>query len=147
MHASEVTRELAGMYSQGVDFSQPANQRIALRLLGADDGDGVILLTRMRTVAPADCGAPAAPGACANEGYAVVVQQVVIGDPALRPSSLGMPGNVDRTTGKVPDWQHDPSARVADSRVVIKAGESAYAAETFLVAPDGRSGVYARTLF
>jgi hypothetical protein len=146
IHANQVSRDLASMYAQGVDFSQPANRNIALRLLDSHDGRTVLIFTRIRGVSPADCGP--SPGAqCTNNGYPAIVQRIVIGDPDLHPSSLGSPPSVDPATGNVLNWTTDASARVTDSGVSLKPGESAYAAETFIAGPDDHTGVYARTLF
>jgi hypothetical protein len=144
MHASQVTHDLASMYAQGVDFSQAANQSIARRLLDPQDGKAVLILTRLRLVTPTDCGASAQ---CANNGLPVIVQRIVIGDPELRPSTLGTPLSIDRRTGNVLNWAIDASARVSDATVTLKAGESGYAAEAFIAGPDDQGGVYARTLF
>jgi len=144
-HATQVSRDLASMYAQGVDFSQPANRNIALQLLDRSDGRTLLILTRIHNVGPGDCGnTPVVQ--CSNNGYAVITQRILIGDPQLRPSSLGAPLSVDQTTGNVLGWATDASARVTDSSVTLKPGESAFAAEAFITGPDEQTGVYARTL-
>jgi hypothetical protein len=145
-HATQVSHDLASMYSQGVDFAQKANQNIALRLLDPHDGKAVLILTRIHDVAASDCG-PAADAQCPNSGYLVVVQRIVIGDPELHSSSVGAPRSVDRNTGNVLNWATDVSARLSDSSISLKPGETGYAAETFISGPDEHTGVYARTLF
>jgi hypothetical protein len=144
-HATQVSRDLASMYAQGVDFSQPANRNIARQLLDRSDGRALLILTRIHTVGPADCGSMPVIQ-CSNNGYAVITQRIVIGDPQLRPSSLGAPLSIDQTTGNVLSWANDASARVTDSSVTLKPGESAFAAEAFITGPDEQTGVYARTL-
>ena len=145
-HAAEVSRDLASMYSQGVDFSQQMNQHIALRLLNPSDGKAMLILSRLRTVGHADCGS--APDAqCPNYGYPVIVQRIVIGDPNLHTSSLGVPLSIDHTSGEVLNWATDVSARVTDSSVTVKSGETAFAAETFIAGPEEHTDVYARTIF
>lgn len=144
-HATQVSRDLASMYAQGVDFSQPANRNIARQLLDRSDGQALLILTRIHNVGPADCGSiPVAQ--CSNNGYAVITQRIVIGDPQLRPSSLGAPLSIDQTSGNVLSWATDASARVTDSSVSLKPGESAFAAEAFITGPDEQTGVYSRTL-
>jgi hypothetical protein len=145
VHANQVSRDLASMYAQGVDFSQPANQSIARRLLDPRDGKTLIILTRVRVVTASDCGSGSA--ACANSGYPVIVQRIVIGDPELHASTLGNPASVDRGNGNVQNWATDVSARVTDPGVSLKAGEFGFAAEAFMCGLDDQSGVYARTLF
>jgi hypothetical protein len=144
-HATQVSRDLASMYAQGVDFSQPANQNIARQLLNRSDGRTLLILTRIRSVGPADCGNTPVMQ-CSNNGYAVITQRIVIGDPQLRPSSLGAPLSIDQTSGNVLSWATDASARVSDSSLTLKPGESAFAAEAFITGPDEQTGVYARTL-
>ena len=145
MHARQVSRELASMYSQGIDFANPTNKSVARQLLESADERGVVVLSRLKTVEEADCAAT--PGDCANRGLAVIVQRFVIGEADLRPSSLGMPRSIDPATGAVLNWRNDDSARVADAQVSLKPGESAYAVETYIVGPDERLGVYARSLY
>lgn len=146
MHADEISRDLASMYSQGVDFSQPANRSIAMRLLGTDADHSLVILTRMRAVSEPDC-TPSGASDCVNNGYPVVVQRIVIGDATLRESTLGAPRSIDPSTGTVLNWAHDASARVPDAGITLKPGESAYAAEAYLSAPGGRQGVFARSVF
>ncbi len=144
-HATQVSRDLASMYAQGVDFSQPANQNIARQLLNRSDGKALLILTRIRSVVPADCGStPIAQ--CSNNGYAVITQRIAIGNTELRPSSLGAPLSIDQATGNVLSWATDTSARVVDSSVTLKPGESAFAVEAFITGPEEHTGVYARTL-
>ncbi len=144
VHANQVAHDLASMYSQGVDFSQPSNQNIARQLL-AQDAKSLIILTRIRGVAATDCAQMPA-SQCTNSGNAVIVQRIVIGNPELRPSSLGTPLSIDRETGNVLNWATDTSARVTDSNLTLKPGETAYAAEAYIEGPDEHTGVYARTL-
>ena len=146
LHAHQVSHDLASMYAQGVDFSQEANRNIARRMLDPRDGKSVLIFTRMRTVSAGDCGPdPAAP--CLNNGYPVIVQRIVIGDADLHSSTLGAPASIDPATGNVLNWATDVSARVSDTAVSLKPGESSFAAETFIAGLDDQTGVYARTLY
>src|ERR1700691_223458 len=73
-NAYQISRDVASMYAQGVNFSQRANQNIALSVAdgkGIDvrGGRGVVILSKIRVVHPSDC--PEAPaGKCQNQGYA-----------------------------------------------------------------------------
>ena len=150
-HAKQISRDIASMYAQGMDFSLSANQTIAQRVgegLGMNirAGQGVLILSKIRVVHDADCQEPA-PAQCANNGYAVVTQRYVMGNPALRASSFGTPGHVDPATGNVQNWRDDPSARAQDFPVNLKAGEFTYAAECYLTKPESGSGVYSRTMY
>lgn len=69
--ANQVSRDIASMYSQGVDFSKAENQAIALRVaegagIQLDGGRGVVILSKLRIVKESDCAA----GPCANLGLA-----------------------------------------------------------------------------
>ena len=150
-HVKQISRDIASMYAQGMDFSRGANQTIALRVgegMGMDvrAGKGVLILSKLRVVHDTDCQEPAA-AACANKGYAVVTQRYVMGNPALRASSFGTPGNVDLATGNVQNWLNDPSARAQDFPANLKPGEFTYAAECYLTSPESGTGVYSRTMY
>lgn len=145
----QVSRDLASMYAQGMDFSKHANQTIAGRVaegLGLDihSGQSVLILSKIRVVHDSDCQAAQH---CANNGYPVVVQRIVIGNAALRSSSFGTPAKVDPANGEVPDWTNDPSARAQDFQATLRPGEFTYAAECYLNSTESRRGVYSRTMF
>jgi hypothetical protein len=150
-HVKQISRDIASMYAQGMDFSRSANQTIALRVgegLGMDirAGQGVLILSKIRVVHDVDCPS-VVPAQCRNKGYAVVTQRYVIGDAALRASSFGTPGNVEAATGNVQNWPDDPSARAQDFPPSLKPGEFTYAAECYLTSPESRAGVYSRAMF
>jgi hypothetical protein len=150
-HANQVSRDVASMYAQGLDFSSTANQDIALKVaegLGMNirGGKGVLILSKIRVVHGTDCAAVGASH-CANEGYAVITQRYVIGNRALRASSFGTPTYIDSGTGNVRDWTNDVTARAEDFPTNLKAGESTYAAECYLASQEPRGGVYSRAMF
>ena len=150
-HAKQITHDLASMYALGMDFSQSANQSIAMRVADGLDanipgGGGVLILSKIRLVGDADCQTQS-PEHCRNKGFAVVTQRYVFGNSALRSSSLGVPANIDAATGNVRNWADDPTARAQDFQAVLKPGEFTYAAECFLTSPESRNGIYARTMF
>jgi hypothetical protein len=150
-HANQVSRDVASMYAQGLDFATPANQDIAVKVaegMGIDirGGKGVLILSKIRVVHGDECG-PTSGGHCANEGYAVVTQRYVIGNASLRPSSFGTPAHIDPGSGNVRDWANDVTARAEDFPANLKAGESTYAAECYFASQESRGGVYARAMF
>jgi hypothetical protein len=150
-HAYQISHDVASMYAQGLDFSQSANQNIALNVaegLGIDmhGGKGVLILSKIRVVHPADCPASNA-GKCTNKGYAVITQRYVLGNQALRRSSFGTPASLDPASGLVRDWANDFTARAANFRANLKPGEVTYAAECYLTSPESHNGVYSRTMF
>jgi hypothetical protein len=146
-HANQVSRDVASMYAQGLDFANTANQDIALKVsegLGMDirGGRGVLILSRIRVVHASDC-----IGHCANEGFAVITQRFVIGNATLRASSFGTPAHLDAGTGNVKDWANDVTARAEEFPANLKAGESTYAAECYLASQEPLGGVYSRAMF
>jgi hypothetical protein len=150
-NAYQISHDVASMYAQGLDFSQRANQDIALsvadgRGIDVRGGRGVLILSKIRVVHASDC-AESAAAKCGNKGYAVVTQRYVLGDQTLRASSFGTPKAVDQLSGEVRDWANDRSARAADFPTNLKAGEFTYAAECFLTSPESHNGVYSRTMF
>jgi hypothetical protein len=149
-NAYQISHDVASMYAQGLDFSQQANQNIALSVAdgkGIDvrGGKGVLILSKIRVVYPADC--PSATEKCGNKGYAVVTERHVLGNQALRASSFGTPAIVDQISGQVRSWADDPSARAADFPANLKPGEVTYAAECYLTSPESGRGVYSRSMF
>ncbi len=150
-HANQISHDVGSMYAQGVDFSNGANQHIALSVaegIGIDiqGGKAVLILSKIRVVHPSDCPADAS-GKCNNKGYPVVIERYVLGNRSLRPSSFGTPGSLDPTSGQVRDWTNDLSARAANFASTLNPGEVTYAAECYLTSPESPSGIYSRTMF
>jgi hypothetical protein len=150
-HAYQISHDVGSMYAQGVDFSQRANQNIALSVaegIGIDieGGKGVVILSKIRVVHPMDCPSSVG-GKCSNRGYPVVVERYVLGNRTLRASSFGTPESLDPASGKVRDWANDLSARAANFSSTLKPGEITYAAECYLSSPESPTGVYSRTMF
>jgi len=146
--ANQVSHDIGSMYAQGVDFSQPANQSIAIRVaegagLRLQGGQAVVILSKLRLVREGDC----ADGPCPNLGRPVVVERFVIGSPELRSSSFGLPNGLNPDTGKVANWAADPSARAGDAALNLKPGEFTYAAECYIATADAGAGVYTRAMF
>ena len=150
-HANEISRDVASMYAQGIDFSKSANREIILRAaegLGVriDQGQGVLIISKIRVVHDSDCPADQSRG-CSNKGYPVITQRYVIGNAGLRSSSFGTPANIEAGTGNVHNWATDVSARAQDYSIRLNPGEVTYAAECYLAGPESRTGVYSRSMF
>jgi len=150
-HVYQISHDVGSMYAQGLDFSQGANQNIALNVAGGigidiQGGKGVLILSKIRVVHPSDCATNAAAN-CNNKGYPVVTERYVLGNRSLRPSSFGTPASIDPASGKVRDWTNDLSARAANFASSLKPGEVTYAAECYLTSPESPSGIYSRTMF
>jgi hypothetical protein len=150
-HAYQISHDVGSMYAQGLDFSQGANQNIALSVaegIGIDihGGRAVLILSKIRVVHPSDCP-PNDAEKCSNKGYPVITERYVLGNRQLRPSSFGTPASLDPASGKVRDWINDLSARADNFASSLKPGEVTYAAECYLTSPESTSGVYSRTMF
>lgn len=105
----QVARDVAHMYSNGVDFTQTANRNIVTQQLasgvGMTDagGNGVVVLSKIITIYQADCDA--AGLTCTNLGLPVFTQRITIGQATLRTGDFGAPnsgildssGNIDPT--------------------------------------------------
>jgi hypothetical protein len=149
--AYKISHDVGSMYAQGVDFSQTANQNIAMSVAEGDGidiqaGKGVLILSKIRVVQPSDCP-PNGAEKCGNKGYPVVTERYVLGNRSLRSSSFGTPASLDPVNGKVRDWVNDLSARAVNFVSSLKPGEVTYAAECYLTSPESPSGVYSRTMF
>jgi hypothetical protein len=103
----QVARDVAHMYSNGVDFTQATNRNIVTQQLasgvGMTDtgGSGVVVLSKVITVYQVDCNAVGLT--CTNLGLPVFTQRIVIGQASLRTGDFGAPssaildsaGNID----------------------------------------------------
>jgi Flp pilus assembly protein TadG len=98
VQALQVARDVAHMYSDGVDFSLPANQNIIINLLAAGTGmtatggNGVVIFSQVRSVYQVDCTA-AGVSPCTNLNLPVFTQRITIGNALLRSSVYGTPGS------------------------------------------------------
>jgi hypothetical protein len=130
LQTTHIARDMGHMYALGVDFSQTANQTLAVRLgqeigmkaTGDSSGDGVLILTTVTFVGRQACKSQgfadnAHPpnvdvARCLNYRHWVYVHRAKIGNTALRQSALGDPPNslMDATTGKI-----SPAAYVANT--------------------------------
>jgi Flp pilus assembly protein TadG len=96
IQALQVNRDVAHMYSDGVDFTQTTPQNIVVQQLAlgtgmtATGGNGVIILSQVKTVYQVDCTA-AAVASCNNLGLPVFTQRIVLGNKTLKTSAFGTP--------------------------------------------------------
>lgn len=164
VQAVQVCRDVAHMYSDGVDFSQAANQNIITQKLAAgtgmatNSGNGVVILSKITTVYQVDCDAAGYGGSCNNLRLPVFTQRVVIGNPALRTSVFGTPsaGILDAAGNIAPGVylrNTDPTVRTTYFESLLEdsiqratgsapappaqaQGEAVYVAEVFFQYPD-----------
>jgi Flp pilus assembly protein TadG len=173
VQVNQVCRDLAHMFVDGVDFTQTANQNLAVQLaqgtgMTANGGNGVVIFSRVMTVYQADCDAAGYSGSCGSLGQCVIVQRVVVGNSSLRASAFATPtpalmdasGNI---AGSVYLQNTDPSVQTvglaglltaAGEVGLIPQGSSVWITEVFFTAPDlsflgvdTSGGAYARFIF
>jgi hypothetical protein len=162
IQAVQVARDVAHMYSDGVDFTQTTPQNIIVQQLAlgtgitATGGNGVIILSQIHTIYQVDCTA-AGVSPCTNLGVPVFTQRVVVGNSTLRTSVFGTPsaGILDATGSISPAVylsNSDPSVRAAGFEAALDAaqisaggagtapaqaqGSAAYVVEVFFKYPD-----------
>ena len=167
----QVCRDVAHMYSEGLDFTTTGVKNIIVQLasgtgMTATGGNGAVILSRVITVYQADCDAAGVSGSCNNLNQQVFTQRIVIGNSALRSSAFGTPtpalmdgqGNISST---VYLQNTDPTVRATGFGTLLTAagetqadGQIAFVAEVFFPYPDisylGAStatGAYARFIF
>jgi Flp pilus assembly protein TadG len=153
IQAVQVCRDIAHMYSDGLDFTKPTMQNIALQLasgtgMTANGGNGVIILSRIVTVYQADCNSAGYPNTCNNLNNQVITQRIVVGNSSLRQSSFGTPtaslmdgsGNISPS---VYLQNTDPSVVATGFGAVLTAasetlvqGQAVYMAEVYFAYPD-----------
>jgi Flp pilus assembly protein TadG len=98
IQAVQVNRDVAHMYSDGVDFTQTTPQNIIIQQLAAGTGmtatggNGVVIFSQIETVYSVDCSA-AGISPCANQGLPVFTQRIVVGNSSLRSSQFGTPNS------------------------------------------------------
>jgi hypothetical protein len=182
LQVASIARTAGGMFVRGADFTQPAYQKILGKVSGdlgfadANDnllatGKGVVTLTVLMRIGTKQCASIVAPAVCNNLNKVVVTKQIVMGNTTLsRQSAFGNP-----TTGQMADGTFDANVYMSNTSFVVpgfgtapddttatpgvtldlRAGETAYAAEAYFVAPEwnlfpriyNQTGYYHRIYF
>jgi hypothetical protein len=158
IQVSQITRDAAHMFFDGVDFSVIGNQNVVGRLgsgmgLASDSsgtintsGNGVVILTQMIVVGGNECAAAgyASPySSCPNFHQLVIEKRIVIGNPSLRTSAFGSP----LTTLVQPDGAVHPADFCTDASVLVPTGapplslglvdgQFTYGVESYFLMPD-----------
>ena len=162
IQAEQMCRDIAHMYSDGVDFTQTTPQNIIVQQLAAGTGmtatggNGVVILSQVQTVYATDCTA-AGVSPCTNQGLPVFTQRIVVGNSALASSSFGTPSaTILNSSGNIA-----PSVYLTNSNSSVRtsgfesaldaasssaggsgvapaqpAGNTAYVVEVFIQYPD-----------
>ena len=141
IQTAQVNRDAGSMYVRGVDFSATFNRNILIRLgqglgLANTGGRGVVYLSKITWIPASKCVALGNPAGC-NSNTHVIVQRLTIGDPSLRPSSIGTPGALlILTDGSVNNYFTDDTAIATFPYMQLAENEYAYVAETYFDSPD-----------
>ena len=162
IQAVQVCRDVAHMYSDGVDFTQTTPQNIIVQQLAqgtgitATGGNGVIILSQIHTVYQVDCTA-AGITPCTNLNLPVFTQRIVVGNSALRTSVFGTPAPaILDASGSISPAVYlsnsNPTVRAAGFEAALDAaqvsaggagtapaqaqGTAAYVVEVFFQYPD-----------
>jgi hypothetical protein len=168
----QITRDLAHMYSRGVNFTLAGSAAEAQLLAGqfglTSTGNGVTVLSSIQIETAAACLSATGNASCPNLNLPVFVQQVTIGDPTTFSSPFGTPtasGVLPATTGVANDYSTTVSATAQanntwavaqnfNSVLALSPGEVTYMAEMYIVTTTlnvpGLTGsplVYARAIF
>jgi hypothetical protein len=96
---SQVSRDLANMYSKGVDFTvNNANAAQIVQRLGPDfdfsaTGNAVAILSEVRKITALDCSGTTPATTPCNTDQSVFEQRLVLGNSSVRASSFGTPSS------------------------------------------------------
>lgn len=161
--ANQVNRDAGHIFARGVDLSGSAtglvNRGILFQMAPAlqtttASGTAVLILSWVEYLNSAST----CPSPCSNLGHVVILQQIVLGNSALRASSFGTvaAGSRDATTFKVTSPFSDTSVRADPilTYLTMSDGDVAYLSETYYSSSDlfipgvpGPAGTYARAFF
>jgi TadE-like protein len=171
VQVTQVCRDAAHMYSQGIDFSQSTYKSLLVSLapslgMAATGGKGEVILSTVTFVDRTDCAAAGISDTnCGNINKHVVTRRIVIGNSGTGfPTSLfGTPssglldssGNVKSSSGGVPYYLTDSSTQAPNfptaTGITLTSQHYAYTAETSVQSPYwtslGTSGIAARSIF
>jgi hypothetical protein len=168
----QITRDLAHMYSRGVNFTAAGAAGEAQILAGqfglTAAGNSVVILSTIQIETPAACLNATGNATCPNLNLPVFVQQIAIGNTSAYSSPFGTPtasGALPATPGVASDYsttvsdaaQANSSWAVAQSfNSVLPLGPGAvtYMAEMYIITVGlnvpgltGSPQVYARAIF
>ncbi len=165
IQVTQLSRDAGHMYVRFVDFSEPANQNLIVRLAAGlgmtrTGGNGKVILTRVMMIGEDECTAGGLQlQECTNYLQPVITQQIIIGNALLSPSELGEPpSSLKDQKGEISmsDYLTDVRTRAIgfNSILPLQPGELAYVAEAIFEAPEfnfpgffEETRVYARTIY
>lgn len=171
VQVTQVCRDAAHMYSQGIDFSQTTYKTLLVNLapdlgMAATGGKGEVILSTVTYIDDTDCSAAGLNGtSCANRHQYVVTRRIIVGNsgtgfPASdfgTPSSsiLDSSGNVKSSSGGTPYYLTNTSAQAGTFQtatgLTLTSQHYAYTAETYVQSSYwtslGTRGIAARSIF
>lgn len=155
IQASQVTRDAGHMFVRQVDFSLAANKNIIVRLaqglnMTVSGGNGAVVLSQVLQIGSSDCAAAGlSTGACSNLNFPVIIQRIVIGNPALFTSPIGNPSSlIIGSDGTISpnnyltrsDCRANTLSNYGPSPVTgqlsLNASERAFISESYFTAPE-----------
>jgi hypothetical protein len=161
---TELCRDAAHMYSQGVDFTISSNVTELLKIaqglnITATGGKGVVIMSTITYIDSTACQAGGYTNSnCTNLNQTVFLRQVVVGNSTLQASAFGTPpvdtSNSDNVTQT--NYLTNTAARAVgfSSVLPVSAGQFVYVGETYFTTPElswwsklGTTSVAARFLF
>jgi hypothetical protein len=167
--AQQVCRDVGHMYAYGVDFSQSANQDIAVNLgeglgFSKTGGPGVLILSVMKMIGSSDCTASGyvpngtTPNTtnCPNLNRIVVSQRLYIGNTTLRSSAFVTPSNsLLDSSGNISLVQQVSNTALRSSTfsnlLALASSQVGYLTEAYFTSPDlngaTTNGTYTRVIF
>jgi hypothetical protein len=168
----QITRDLAHMYSRGVDFTQSGAASEAGTLANqfglTSTGNSVVIFSTIQIETSTACKAATGNNTCTNLNQPVFTQQVAIGNTSANSSVFGVPtssGSLPATSGVSNDYSTNVSltaqatntwavANNFNSVLALNSGEITYVVEMFNNTPDlsvpgltGAPQVYSRAIF
>ncbi len=170
VQVTQLCRDAAHMYSQGIDFSQATYKTLLINLapglgLAATGGKGEVILSSITYIDDTDCSAAGLNNStCTNRLKYVVTRRIVIGNTGtgFPTSNFGTPssgildsaGNVT-SSGGTPYYLTNSSAQAGNFQtatgITLASQHYAYTAETYVQSPYwtslGTSGIASRSIF
>jgi hypothetical protein len=117
LKVSQISRDLANMYSRGVNFNATGALGLVQRLGPGFDfsstGNAVAILSEVRKVTGDECDAAGIARASCNAEQAVFEQRFVFGNTAVRASNFGTPVDLQADHTTLPADQLRKSEEVA----------------------------------
>ena len=166
MQVTQVCRNAGRMYAYNTDlFSQPAYQSLIVNEapglnMTTTGGNGVIILSKITFADALACQGANLQNNCPNQGQAVIVKRIVIGNQSLQTSAFGTPASgIVGSNGAIDSINYlTNSSAVANGFLNLiplqSSTQFAYVAEMWVTSPDysrwsflGTTGASARSIF